>query len=235
MYINNDFNTPRKRLFILRKVFSYTQKEMASVCQMPTRSYQRLEYGEMVMSAETIYKFSQIFKIKPSYFFVGSKESDIKVSSTNSLDGSSHDILDSLKITDMLSDNLNKVPSSTSNYTTTHLNKKLQKYLSVSTDSYKHRQEFQNLETACLNFYQLARVRNVLFISDTKLYLGGNQARRTLCISRVQNPNLDHLSFASVHHDISEVDGDYTFNISKLGANIQTETGMKVMVLDSLQ
>jgi transcriptional regulator with XRE-family HTH domain len=234
MYANNDFNTPRKRLFILRKVFSYTQKEMAKVCEMPTRSYQRLEYGEMGLSAETIYRFSKIFEITPSYFFIGAKLEEAIETENNVLDASSHDFIDILKITENLTENLSKVPSSVSNYTTTQLNKKLQKYLNITLDTYKHKQSIKNLEAACLNFYQLARIRDVMFLSDVQINIEGNTGKRTLAISRVKNPNLDHLSLVSIHHDISEFPRDYNFDTQKLASIIEKETGVRVIVLDSI-
>ncbi len=114
------------------------------------------------------------------------------------------------------------------------MNKKLQKYLNISLDSYKHKQSIKNLEAACLNFYQLARVRDVMFLSDVQINLEGETNKRTLAISRVKNPNLDHLSLVSIHHDISEFPTDYSFDTKKLASIIEQEAGIRVIVLDSI-
>lgn len=60
---------PIKRLILLRKYFDITQTEMASICKISNRTYQRIEYEETDMTVTILLKVSHYFNIDPTYFF----------------------------------------------------------------------------------------------------------------------------------------------------------------------
>ena len=60
---------PHLRLRALRKHRKITQKEMAKLCSLSVRTYQRVESDDSPFDAKIIMKVSDRFEVSPEYFF----------------------------------------------------------------------------------------------------------------------------------------------------------------------
>ena len=227
-------DTPRKRLFILRKYLRLTQDEVSKKCKIPKRSYQRIEYGEMDLTAELIISISKSLGVDSSYFFlpkdvIYSGDSGFNISQRVTEEILSK-LLDLTQRTKNLTTNLKSVPASTSNFKNTIFNKALQKEMRVQQSVFLNSQLVDNIQNACLNTYYIAKPQLNLFLLEANLKLDiSNSNMKTLCIVRASNNNLDRVEVIALHLRTNYPEG--SFSLKDLASKLSNEIGVKVHIL----
>ena len=231
-------NTPRRRLFLLRKILNETQRDMACRCNIPLRSYQRLEYGEMVFTVDIIFAISRAINISPSFFLIKNFQYTPILNQEYCIDTTEKvvaELKEYLRITSWLSRSFDKVPSVESNLKRSHFNKRFLKEKKGYSEFLFHSKQKWDIEIASLNFEKITMAsKGDMFLTLTSFEKNGVDVD-SVYLSIVIDNRADYLKIHSVHSDLSKLDGLSNLNLQKLYDDLSNHLPCRLFLQFPLQ
>lgn len=232
-----DKSSPRRRLVFLRKVLGLTQKDFSARAGIPLRSYQKIEYGEMDLNTDLIFKISDEFPISPSFFF--------KIyEPAKSISAKDHLITDEIELKIMhelrgiVEVHKNQIPTkslltSENSLKSITLNKNLQSTLEANKSKYISSTTSINKESLSLWFCHILNNNEVYSMGIVDHKFNGT-GHKTISINYLAKKNFDTPEVRSHHVDISQFPEPSESDMKSLCASLSKQISSDVLLLPPL-
>jgi transcriptional regulator with XRE-family HTH domain len=233
-----DKSSPRRRLVFLRKVLGLTQKEFSARAGIPLRSYQKIEYGEMDLNTDLIFKISDQFPIRPSFFFKVYEPIEKGPLKNEFLaDGIEHKIIHELR--GIIEGHKSQLTprsflTSENSLKAIVLNKNLQSTLDAKKSKYASSNTGLDKELLSLWFCHILNNTEVYSMGIIEHKFNGTLAHKTISINYLAKKSFDKPEVRSHHVDISQFPEPSESDMKTLCASLSKQINSDILLLPPL-